>query len=108
MRSECGLLVQLARNRSRSSDEPGGPTCRSHKVLEVGADAESNRLYARERMKRIFDCGVKLKLHATRCQNVCQSCPSSDAYKLDLTVGTVQYRVLVALRMNVNLHDVLR
>jgi hypothetical protein len=51
---------------------------------------------------------VKLKLHATRSQDVCQSCPSSDAYKLDLTVGTVQYRVLVALRMNVNLHDVLR
>jgi len=36
---------------------PGGPTCRSHKLLEACADAESNRLYARARMKRIFECG---------------------------------------------------
>jgi hypothetical protein len=37
MRSKCGLLVQLARNRLRSSDEPGVPNCRSHKLLEVYA-----------------------------------------------------------------------
>lgn len=39
MRSKCGLLVQLARNRLRLSYEPGVPKCWSHKLLAVYANS---------------------------------------------------------------------